>query len=433
MSESVTQIAEALHRMSEARERVTANRTTDAIINTIAQVSRGWLTPANAYRQRAIDEAPAMTGFSPEMVAEAIDLTFRGITVESLGELLDRELGNRRVLDEFCLHGRFRSQATGPRLITHFLAGNIPAPGIVSICLGLLLRAANLVKVSARDPLFPWMFIESIRDVDAELAELATALWWAHEDVEATKLALTSANAVIAYGDDSTVDALREQTPSGTAFLGYGHKLSFGVIAREALTVENLPALARAAAFDVSVYDQQGCLSPHMLFVEEGGQAGPRKFAHALAEAMAEYQERVPRGPLSVEEAGRLASLRTGYEFRAQTDRRVAVWTSENPNEWAVIYEDEPKFTPSCLNRLIFVKPTDGYKRVLSAVQRFAPSISCVGLAPLHERAIGFAAELAKLGIHRICHLGQMQNPPLSWHHDGRRNVADLVRWTDIG
>ena len=53
-------------------------------------------------------------------------------------------------------------------------------------------------------------------------------------------------------------------------------------------------------------------------------------------------------------------------------------FTGETPTDWAVIYEDEPTFDPSCLNRIVFVKPTDGFKRVLNAIQRFAPLVSCV-------------------------------------------------------
>ena len=45
----------------------------------------------------------------------------------------------------------------------------------------------------------------------------------------------------------------------------------------------------------------------------------------------------------------------------------MAVWASSTPNEWTVIYEDDPSFTPSCLNRAVFVKPTDGFKRVLDS------------------------------------------------------------------
>jgi hypothetical protein len=81
----------------------------------------------------------------------------------------------------------------------------------------------------------------------------------------------------------------------------------------------------------------------------------------------------------------------------------------------------------------VFVKPTDGYKRVLDSVKRFSSQISTVGVVPLNERAMGFAADLAKMAVHRVCPIGQMQRPPLSWHHDGRPNLADLVRWTDVG
>ncbi len=98
-----------------------------------------------------------------------------------------------------------------------------------------------------------------------------------------------------------------------------------------------------------------------------------------------------------------------------------------------MIYDDSPAFVASCLNRIVFVKPTDGYKRVLDAIQRFASSISTVGVAPMNERALAFAGDLARMGVHRVCPIGQMQRPPLSWHHDGRPNLADLVSWTDLG
>ena len=40
-------------------------------------------------------------------------------------------------------------------------------------------------------------------------------------------------------------------------------------------------------------------------------------------------------------------------------------------------------------------------------------------------------AELAHWGVARVCPLGQMQNPPLAWRHDGRPALEDLVTWTD--
>ncbi len=433
MSATIETIREAVSRTREARERVQQHRSTDAVIGVLAQTAKNWLDPNSPWRKRAVEFAPQHMGFSEAMVQEAIDLTFGAINYESLGELLDRELGNRRVLDEFCLRGRVQTRAIAPRQLVHFLAGNVPMPGIVSICCGLLLRTANLVKVSSRDPVFPSLFIESVREVDGELADCVATADWSRGELALTQAALEDADAVIAYGDDQTISALRQLASLGARFLGYGHKLSFGVVAKEAMTEENLPHLAQAAAFDASVYDQLGCLSPHVYYVEERGQLGPRKFAAALADAMAAYQARIPHGQLSVEEAAQVAKFRSGYEFRAASDKRFVVWTSPESNDWTVIYDDSPSFIPSCLNRTIFVKPTDGYKRVLDAIQKIASSVSTVGVSPINERALGFASDLAKMGVHRVCPIGQMQRPPLSWHHDGRPNLADLVSWTDLG
>lgn len=433
MSATVEQVRAAITRVHAARDRVLARRTTDAVIDALAEASRRWLAPDSPWRNRAVAQATEPTGFSPAMVNEIVDLIFSQLTHETLGELLDRELGDRRVLDEFSRRGRLQTRATGPRLISHFLAGNVPAPGILSLCGGLLLRSANLVKMAARDPVFPALFVESLAAVDAELAGCVAVLNWPRTDAAVTQAALADAETVIAYGDDRTIAALRQLAPATAKFIGYGHKVSFAVVAREAMTSDNLPALAQAAAFDVSIYDQQGCLSPHVIYVEERGALSPRRFAAALAEAMAEYQQRVPRGALSVEETAAITTIRAGYQFRAESDRRVSVWTGPDANDWLVLYEDDPVFSPSCLNRVVFVKPTDGFPRVLDNVRRFAPLISTVGVSPMNERAMAFAGDLAQMGVSRVCEIGDMQRPPLAWHHDGRPNLAELVRWTDVG
>jgi hypothetical protein len=376
---------------------------------------------------------PAVTGFTPEMVREAVELTFASLTRDSLREVLVRELGDAGILDGFRPRGALQAHARGPKLIAHFLAGNVPVPGIQSICFGLLLKSANIVKLASRDPVLPALFVESLRAVDVELGASVAALEWDREEEELTRAALAGADGVVAFGNDRTVAALRQAAPAKATFLGYGNKLSFALVLKEAMTEANLPALAEAVAFDVSVYDQQGCLSPHVIYVEERGALGPRKFAAALAQAMAAYQLRVPRGVLSAEEAAALTQTRSAYEFRSASDRRVAVWASPKPNDWTVIYEDDPSFTPSCLNRLVYVKPTDSPARVIAAVERYAESISTIGVAPAGERMAALAADAANLGVHRVCALGQMQRPPLWWFHDGKPNLAGLVRWTELG
>ena len=39
---------------------------------------------------------------------------------------------------------------------------------------------------------------------------------------------------------------------------------------------------------------------------------------------------------------------------------------------------------------------------------------------------------LSLFGINRICRAGKMQRPPITWHHDGRLNLASWLTWTDL-
>jgi hypothetical protein len=424
MNTTVEKLNEAVRCTREARERI-SHRSMDTIIHALTRTAENWLPLDSPWRQRAVEQAPASTGFSPQMINEAVTLTFGALTEDAFETLLRREVGDRR-------------QFHGPDLIAHFLAGNVPPPSINSICFGLLLKSANLVKVSSRDPVFPTLFVESLQEVDAALADCVAVLDWRREELKLTKAALAEADAVIACGDDDTIAMLHRMCRPDAHFLGYGHKLSFAVILKEAMAKENLPQVVEAAAFDASVYDQQGCLSPHAFYVEEGGELSPRAFAEYLANAMAAYAARVPRGQLSIEEAAQIAKLRDAYEFRSASDKSVAVWAE--PASWLVIYEEDPIFTASCLNRVVFVKPIKRLESIPQLVRRYASNLSAVGIAPINpalsgmtDRTNTFAAELAKLGVNRVCPIGQMQRPPLWWNHDGRPNIVELVRQADVG
>jgi hypothetical protein len=96
-----------------------------------------------------------------------------------------------------------------------------------------------------------------------------------------------------------------------------------------------------------------------------------------------------------------------------------------------VVYESDPQFQMSCLNRFIYVKPAKDLTEALQGADRIRGKVSTVGLAAGPAEAATLATDLARWGVTRICPLGQMQRPALSWRHDGRPALGDLVRWTD--
>ena len=117
--------------------------------------------------------------------------------------------------------------------------------------------------------------------------------------------------------------------------------------------------------------------------------------------------------------------------MRAAHSPETRFWFSQNSTAWSVIYENDPRFQTSCLNRFIYVKGVRNLTEALEGADSVGGHVSTVGLAATAEQAPPLANELARWGATRVCPLGQMQNPPLSWRHDGRPALGDLVTWTD--
>jgi Acyl-CoA reductase (LuxC) len=73
------------------------------------------------------------------------------------------------------------------------------------------------------------------------------------------------------------------------------------------------------------------------------------------------------------------------------------------------------------------VKGASDLKTALESADAVRGKVSTVGIAANEEKARELAAQLAAWGVTRVCPLGQMQNPPLTWRHDGRPALGDLV------
>jgi len=104
--------------------------------------------------------------------------------------------------------------------------------------------------------------------------------------------------------------------------------------------------------------------------------------------------------------------------------------TSDGSTAWTVIYEADPRFQLSCLNRFVYVKRTANLDDALHHSELVRGQVSTVGLAAMGERERELATQLGRWGVTRICRLGRMQRPPLAWRHDGRPSLADLVTWS---
>jgi hypothetical protein len=399
-------------------QRTLARRPVDEILAALARVAVRWLDHADPIRREAEERLAAGTGLAPAMLRTGLnDMIHR---MQGIPDLLDQDLGTREALDGFFWRANgVCSRAWGPGLLVCIFSGNVPGIPAFDMALGLALKSAVLARPAAEEPVFAELFARSVAEVDEGLGRCLAVARWGYEETWPYE----RAGAVLAYGSDQSVEAIRKLVPPGVRFLGHGHKISFAAVAREEANAHT----ARRLAYDVAMYDQQGCVSPHMAFVERGGELSPAEFARACGEALEILNEEMPRAKLRPEEAMALRSVRDEAEFTAD-----ALYASASGLAWAVVHSETAAFLPSPLNRLLRTYAVGDLSEVAGVVAPFAAYLQTVAVAAPQERRVALAAELGALGATRVCPVGAAQQPGPLWRHDGRPTAGDLVRWTDI-
>ena len=433
---SASMLAEACLTLRRNRQSYLANRSTANLVTLLSNLAAQWLKPDYSFRQLALQNANA-TGFSRPSLAHGFDAFFRQLTTENFQLLLEQDLGHSQRLDEMLSSGPEQktnraSIATAPEFLVHITAGNLPIPALQSLVLGILLRSAQFLKCATGASLIPRLFAHSLYDADPKLAACLEIANWRGGNLELEKCLFTEADCVTATGSDESLAAVRGLVPSTTRFVGYGQRVSFAYVAAGMLTRLHASRVVSRAANDVIAWNQLGCLSPHVIYVESGGQLSAKQFAEMLAQELTTREKSDPRGELPVETAAAITSRRAFYEVRAAHSTDTRLWCSKDSTAWTVIFEADSKFQLSCLNRFIYVKSSSNLIETLQSADAFRGKISTVGLAAPEDRAQSIATELARWGVTRVCPLGQMQNPPLAWRHDGHPALADLVSWTDL-
>lgn len=366
------------------------------------------------------------TGYSPEVVRETLDHMFADWRGAELNKMLRAELGDPRALDDPVADPNIKTKrvaAYGYPLAFHIFSGNVPGVAVTSLIRSLLIKSATLGKLAAGEPILPVLFAQQLAQSAPQIAACIALTYWPGGTAELESMAIHSADAIVVYGGETAVrETLAGVTPDKHVVV-HGPRLSFGVIGPHAN--QNV---ARHVAHAVAAYDQQGCVSPHLIYV-----VGPEERARTFAQDVAEQLDRLrathPRSRLSVEEAVAIRSMRAAAEFADAHD--AALFGAENAG-YSVIYERDPVFKLSCLNRVLFVKPIAATRDVpaLLPERRALQSAAVEGFSDADEAEL--IRELGLAGVSRVTSFERLPWPPMHWHHDGSAPLRELLYWQDI-
>ena len=428
-------ITDGCQTIKSNRQKFLAPLTTEELVQIISRLAQDWLDPKFEFRKHLLQQCPDRTGVPAETLAAGLDQFFSQVTGENLNALISQDLGSIRRLDEFVSDESERKQnrssmAIGTELLVHITGGLLPNPTLTSMILGLLVRSAQFVKCASGTSYIPRIFAHSLYAAQPKLGACLEIAEWKGGTTALEAPLFAEAGCLTATGSDETITLVRQAAPSHVRLVTYGHKLSFAYVTREAL--DKNAQLLSTVVEDVSAWNQLGCLSPHVIFVEARASLDPDQFAEQLARELAVREETHPRGPVPSDVAAAISTRRMAYQVRASADGSTKIWSSENSTAWTVVHDSTPDFPISCLNRFIHVKPAESIDQLLAVLEPLRGKISTVALAAPTARFQELATHFSRIGVARVCRAGQMQNPPLTWRHDGRPSLGDLVTWIDI-
>lgn len=383
-------------------QRALASRPRAEIVRTIEGVVDDWLTPGSRWMDRASAALPTATGFSPAMIRYALPTMLEPLRSPALGELVAREADGR----------------VAPRLVLHVLPGNLPGLAAIPAALSLAIGAAALLKPGRGDRVFPALFIASIAARDPELATCLAAAYWpgGHRDCE--DVAIAAADLVIAAGDDATIADLAQRGRG--RFIGHGHRISFAVVSR-ALAGER--DSAAALALDTAVWDQRGCLSPQLCFVE-GDVQDATAFATAVADELARLAVDLPPAEMTVGDRLAIRRFRDESEWARFDGEPARVVAAADEAAGTVVVEPRPALRPSPLGRSLRIMPIPTLASLREVLRPFRAVLEGAGVAVEPERRPAAAAVLRECGVHLVSPLGAMQRPPLDWRQGGRSRLG---------
>jgi acyl-CoA reductase-like NAD-dependent aldehyde dehydrogenase len=362
----------------------------------------GWLAEAAVILERnarlvgpTLSEA---TGLSVPMVDWASRTTLETIREDTLLALA------RKARTE-C------EQASAPiTMLAGVLAGNVFTASVRGIVVPLLLGVPALVKASSQEIIFPTMLKDALRRADHSLGAAIDVVAFRGGDALCETALVERADAVSVYGNDETVAAIASRV-GHASLIPHGHGVSVAYCGADSLGAARRRDTIAALSLDICAYDQRGCLSPQLVFVEAATERSAAEFAVRLAEeGLDPMNQTLPRGPLPVSVGAEQAQWRGVAEVEGTLIRGESYGL-------AIRTAEAVRWSPGYRN--VSIVPVRTIDEAIGAIEPFGATLKCIGadtasIAEVRARLAQFRALSAY-----ACTVGSMQTPALGAPADG--------------
>ncbi|MBL7544890.1 MAG: hypothetical protein JNL11_13820 [Bdellovibrionaceae bacterium] len=414
--------------LGQERAKAMSKYPMDRIFSVLERLSRLWADPNYEGRKQALEMLPKETGFSAEMTALALHELPKLLNPHALEKKLKTELRGLPPIGEE--HYQFETQ-TGLSwrplgLVVHILAGNVFLGGPGSWLEGLVTKNANILKMSSGEKVFLPLFIRSLQEVDHDgvISRAVALIDFSSSEEKIIQTLKSAADAIVVWGGEQAVKAYQKDLPLHTRLIAFGPKLSFSLISRKGISTATLETVAQHLADDISIWDQNACTAPQLVYIENAELAVP--LAQALGRHLQKKATLLPAGPADLQTAVEIRKLRTVAEIAAARGHGFLA-ASERNLDYTVTVDSQTAITASPLHRTIRIVPVTNLDVVYTEMEKLKGFLQSVGVQADLSEHMSIHHHLAYAGATRIVDIGSMANSEIDDPHDGQYDLSQFV------
>jgi len=304
-------------------------------------------------------------------------------------------------------------------VLLHIAAGNADGLPVFSVIEGLLTGNINILKLPEIDDDLSIKLLLELINFEPSLAEYIYVFDYSSKETEAMEKLTEVADAVVVWGSDIAVSAVRKLAKPDTKIIEWGHKLSFAYVTEDGMAEDKLKGLAQ----NICETNQLLCSSCQGIFLDTDSMDKVYSFSERFVNILEEVSR---ENPANIDIGVRAQiTLQLYNESLEAINNENRIFRKES---CSVIACQDRTLEPGIMFRNCWVKRLPR-RELLTVLRPYKNHLQTVGLLCSDEEREGLYNILAKTGIVKISRGEAMSSMYCGAAHDGE---YPLRRYTKL-
>lgn len=360
-------------------------------------------------------------GISNELADEYIKEAKVMLSKEYLWHKVKTELGEsllnaKKYIPPFALKG-VTEQRVPLGVLFHIAAGNIEGLPVFTVIEGLLAGNINIIKLPSEEGGLSVMILQELIKIEPKLTKYIYVFEFSSKDTVLLKKLADLSNAIVVWGGDNVVKAVRAMAEPSTKIIEWGHKVSFAYVSLKNLNEDKLITLAKS----ICKSNQVLCSSCQGIYIDTDNDDDLESFA-SIFKSILDNESSKTYNTLSFSLQS-LIGLSIYNEELNNENHHSKVIKGKYSN--LIIYQDS-RLTTSMMYRNVWIKKLPKNK-IIEILKPYKNYLQTVFLITDNQNE--YINLLVKAGLEKIVDNSDMSQNYCGENHDG---VYPLLCYTKI-